>query len=470
MVKEAADGESESASPESTRRRFLGTSALGFAGLVGQGGVDSTQRGFRSTNRRHVGPPWAPRDHDHSGENGGRARLGHDAPVESIAVEALHAARQSRVVFVSELDSVSGSGTADDPYTSPSRTAGMREAFERLDAIGGGGVYFPSGYYGDGSASWSIDLDDYDNLRNNWAIHGDGLQSSRIRCGSGHGNGIRIHDSSGTAMFYTDIVGVRFEGSCRGFTFVWGSDDLGDAYNSCRTRFSTSNGNPNGAGACRLNFVLNTDHYGVHNASGGVGLELRRVQFSGIEGSFSSGENPGDIAMRFVEYSFANLIRYADIEATYDGIHIADSRAIYNVFQNAYFANVRGTAVVQDVDDSGPRFPASAEQGTYFHNPFVAGAVTRIVDRTGGTLYVDGPSKEWPDCTAQTFEGERQGGSYSDAAFFGYEPRASPPEHRPGRTAVADGTNWDPDGDGTGELVISNGDRWIEITDLDVAL
>ncbi|MCO8243596.1 hypothetical protein [Haladaptatus sp. AB643] len=456
------DGAEDRSPARSTRRGFLGAMGLGSAALW-----PTSRREGRGWNPNHGGTqPWAPRDHDHSGRNGSTSHLGRASPVGSITVDELTATQRSNTVVVSALPSVSGSGTPDDPYVSPSETGGMREAFERLNEIEGGVVYYPSGYYGTGTTAWEIDLAEYDGLRNNWSIHGDGLESSRIRCGSDDGNGIRIHDSTGTAMFYTEIVGVRFEGDCAGFSFVWGSDDLGDAYNSCWSRFSTSNSNPDGAGACQLNFALNSYHYGVHNAAGGVGVELRRVQFSGIEGSVSSGENAGDTALRVREYSFANHFRYLDVEATYDGIHIADSRAIYNVFQNAYFANVRGTAVIQDIDEDGPRFPASAEQGTYFHNPFVAGAVENIVEHGGGTLYVDGSTRKWPAATQQTFEGERYGGSYRDASYFEFEPRSAAPEHRLGRVALADGRSWDPDSDGHPELVISNGTEWIELTDL----
>ncbi|SEP16003.1 hypothetical protein SAMN04487948_11774 [Halogranum amylolyticum] len=422
-----------------SRRGFLRASA-GAIGL-GQLSDNASQMQTSETVTAEASdenPPWAPRSHDH----------------------------RKQIVYVPDLEAVTGVGTANNPFQSASGTAGMQEAFQRLNEVGGGVIYYPSGYYGDGTTAWEIDLANYDNLRNNWAIYGDGLESSRIRCGSDTGDGIRIHDSTGTAMFYTELVGVRFEGSCAGFTFIWGSENLGDAYNSCWSRFSTANTRSDGQGACQLNFVLNSYHYGVHNSAGGVGVEMRRVQFSGIEGSFSSGESKGDVALRLKEYSFANHFRYLNIEATYNGIHIPDSRAIYNIFQNAYFANVRGTAVIQDVDDDGPRFPASAEQGTYFHNPFVAGAIETIVEHTGGTLYVDGSSKKWPSATQQTFEGDRYGGSYRDAAFFEYEPLSSAPKHKLGRTALADGESWDPDGDGQPELVISNGTEWIELTDL----
>lgn len=445
-----------------SRRGFLGGLA-GF-GAAASGRVPATGR------RDQDDKPWAPKEHDHSGENGSTKRLGEAAPVESITADEVFAARQSSVVYVSELPEVEGSGTESDPYTSPSGTAGMREGFERLDELGGGVIYFPSGFYGDGTTSWEIDLANYDDLGNtDWALYGDGLESSRIRAGNDDGDGIRVWDSSGTAFFYIEIVGLRFEGETSGFQFVLGGPEFENAFNSCWTRFATGNGNPDGDGGCRLNFLLNSYHFGVHNSAGGIACDMRRVQFSGIEGSFSAGSDRGE-ALRLVEYSFANHFRYANVEATYDGIHIADSRAINNVFQNAYFANVHGTAVVQDVDEDGPRFPGEAEQGTYFHNPFVGTVQGDLVEVTGGTLYVDGSTKKWSDYTVQTFEGEQFGGSFTDAGHVGYRPRSEPPAHAPGRTALTDGESWDPDDDDTAELVISDGQDWIEVQDLGTSL
>lgn len=47
-----------------------------------------------------------------------------------------------------------------------------------------------------------------------------------------------------------------------------------------------------------------------------------------------------------------------------------------------------------------------------------------------------------------------------------YVPLSSEPAHNAGRVALSDGTGWDPDGDGSAELVISDGNSWNEITDL----
>ena len=216
-----------------------------------------------------------------------------------------------------------------------------------------------------------------------------------------------------------------------------------------------------------MNFLLNTYHYGVHKSAGGTALELRRVQFSGLEGSVSSGTTEGDVAMDILEYSFGNLFSYLNVEATYDGIHITDQRAIGNVFDNAYFANVHGTAFVQRIESTEGRFPGVSDQGTYFHNPFVAGAINQIAAIDDSAVYVYGSTKEWPDVAVQVHQGERRGGSQTGQRHVGFEPRSEPPEHALGRLALADGTEWDLTGDGVPALAISTGDCWRVLERLD---
>jgi len=47
---------------------------------------------------------------------------------------------------------------------------------------------------------------------------------------------------------------------------------------------------------------------------------------------------------------------------------------------------------------------------------------------------------------------------------------AAPSNPSAGQTALADGTNWDPDSDGDAEIVVYNGTSWVEDTDLGTAL
>lgn len=60
---------------------------------------------------------------------------------------------------------------------------------------------------------------------------------------------------------------------------------------------------------------------------------------------------------------------------------------------------------------------------------------------------------------------------YDDNARLKHSIHSSAPsDPEPGDVVIADGTNWDPDGDGNAEKVIYNGNTWVEDTDLQTAL
>ena len=59
-------------------------------------------------------------------------------------------------------------------------------------------------------------------------------------------------------------------------------------------------------------------------------------------------------------------------------------------------------------------------------------------------------------------------GDFTD--WVDLDPLTAAPSHENGRIALADGANWDPDGDGAAELVISDGAAWIEIVDFGATL
>jgi len=94
------------------------------------------------------------------------------------------------------------------------------------------------------------------------------MGTSKLDFGSGPGDGFTLADSNGGDFFYIEITGVGFQGQREGVLFRLGRDDHADAYNSCTLAFGTNNGSPDATAACRLNHVLNTRHFGVHNTSG----------------------------------------------------------------------------------------------------------------------------------------------------------------------------------------------------------
>lgn len=58
---------------------------------------------------------------------------------------------------------------------------------------------------------------------------------------------------------------------------------------------------------------------------------------------------------------------------------------------------------------------------------------------------------------------EQQVDTLEVGQYYDLIPQSSPPDHRNGRIALADGANWDPSGDGAAEVVISNGSAWQQI-------
>jgi len=86
--------------------------------------------------------------------------------------------------------------------------------------------------------------------------------------------------------------------------------------------------------------VLNTDHFGVHNALAGTALEMRHVQFGGLTGSVSSRRGRSLVMQGF---TMANVIEWLNVEACEDGVHLTGDEARINRFGMLYGANIHGT-------------------------------------------------------------------------------------------------------------------------------
>jgi len=247
-----------------------------------------------------------------------------------------------------------------------------REAFERLDERGGGVIWVPPGTHD--CEPETIDLAGYDSLRNNVAIRGSGLGTSILDFGDGSGDGFSLVDTDGSDIFYVELTGVQFQGARDGVLFRLGTDSHADAYNSCTLAFATNNGAPDGTAACRLNHVLNTRHYGVHNAQSGTALELRQFQFGGITGSVSSRQG---LSMDFQGYSMANVVEWLNVEACADGVRIHGADSTINRFGMLYGANIEGTLLRHE-----------APVQTRLDAAFVGGNVERVARTTAGTMSV----------------------------------------------------------------------------------
>lgn len=218
------------------------------------------------------------------------------------------------------------------------RDGDWSDALRRLDETGGGVVWVPPGTHD--CEPITVDLADYDNIEDDFSIRGAGLGTSVLHLGRGGGDGFSLVDSDGRDLFYVGITGVGFRGQRDGVLFRLGRDDFVDAYNSCTLAFATNNGSPNATAACRLNHVLNSRHFGVHNTVGGIALDLRQFQFGGITGSTSSRR---DQSLCFTGYSMANVVEWLNVEACEDGVRIAGENCKINRLGMLYGANVGGT-------------------------------------------------------------------------------------------------------------------------------
>ncbi|WP_114578985.1 hypothetical protein [Saliphagus sp. LR7] len=134
---------SESRSARMTRRSALGV--LGGGALLGTAGSTSAREGVNDEDSGN--PPWAPDEHDHSGEYGTPNQLGQAAPVESVTAHTFHDVpyiQKEEKSGISDRDIVSGrpiqiwvdpngdddgGGTEDDPVAS------LQEALNRLPYI-----------------------------------------------------------------------------------------------------------------------------------------------------------------------------------------------------------------------------------------------------------------------------------------------------------------------------------------------
>jgi len=246
------------------------------------------------------------------------------------------------------------------------------DAFRRLDEAGGGVISVPPGTHD--CEPTRIDLAEYDTVDDEFAIRGAGLGTSVLDFGVGPGDGFALTDSAGSDLFYVEITGVGFEGRRDGVLFRLGRDDFADAYNSCTLALATNNGSPDATAACRLNHVLNTRQFGVHNTVGGTALDLGQFQFGGITGSTSSRQGES-LVMR--GYTLANVVEWLNVEACEDGVRVAGENCDINRFGMLYGANIAGTL-----------WRHEAPVSTRIDAAFVGDNVSTVAEHTAGEYTV----------------------------------------------------------------------------------
>lgn len=149
--------------PDDRTLSMLRRNVLACVGVLGLGPMSSTSVGAAEDgNESDSGnEPFAPKEHDHSGEHDVASRLGEAAPVESITVEELYT-KSAPVIDVTAYGA-RGDGETDD-YEA------IQQAF---DAAGQRAViYFPPGHYRSSDAITASDK--------SLVIMGDGMGTTRI--------------------------------------------------------------------------------------------------------------------------------------------------------------------------------------------------------------------------------------------------------------------------------------------------
>ena len=145
------------------------------------------------------------------------------------------------------------------------------------------------------------------------------------------------------SCFYFHQEGTLFvSGQNKGPLVVIGKPDFSDAHNSMKIdHLIVNNGATTGATGVQLNYVLASDLYIVADAAGGIGLDVRQLQFSVLKGSMSGGTG---YAMTIRDgYVSANSFMSLDQEASVGCLAMLSPHTNGNTWVSTY----------QDCDSSG---------------------------------------------------------------------------------------------------------------------
>ena len=145
------------------------------------------------------------------------------------------------------------------------------------------------------------------------------------------------------SCFYFHQEGTLFvNGQSNGPLVFIGKPDFSDAHNSMKIEhLIANNGATTNATGVQLNYVLDSDLYIVADSAGGIGLDVRQLQFSVLKGSMSGGS--GYAMMIRDGYVFANSFMSLDQEASTACLAMLSPHTSGNTWVSVY----------QDCDSSG---------------------------------------------------------------------------------------------------------------------
>lgn len=202
----------------------------------------------------------------------------------------------------------------------------------------------------------------------------------QIQCGGGT-------IGSPTGCFYFKEEGTLFvNGNTPTYAVVLGKADFSDAHNSAKIDHLIVNNASTaaGAGACQLNYLLDSDVYGVCVSAGGAaGLALEQVQFSRISGAGTAEGTGGRGLVLENGYNFSNIFLALDLEVSPTCLSITFNHNGLNTFVSPYFNCV--TAV-----------SATASNGNVLINPNYGGVTVNYGPlSTGISIIGTGSRDNW---------------------------------------------------------------------------
>ncbi|MBV9858743.1 MAG: hypothetical protein JO038_01355 [Alphaproteobacteria bacterium] len=124
------------------------------------------------------------------------------------------------------------------------------------------------------------------------------------------------------------------------YAVVVGKPDFSDAHNSIKLdHLVVNNANTgSGAGACQLNYVLDSDVFAVCDSAGGAaGLALEQTQFSRLAGAGSASGTGGASLVMENGYDFSNTVAGFDFEVSPTCLSITFNHDGQNTFVSPYF-------------------------------------------------------------------------------------------------------------------------------------
>lgn len=150
-------------------------------------------------------------------------------------------------------------------------------------------------------------------------------------------NGHVLQITCSASCFYFHQEGTLFvNANTPDVAFVIGKYDFSDAHNSIKIdHLIVNNGNQSSSAiACRFNYVLDADIFAVCDTAGGIGIDLRQLQFSTLKGAASA---TGGNAMVIEDgYVISNTFVSLDLEASPTCLLNTSPNAAGNAFAALY--------------------------------------------------------------------------------------------------------------------------------------